>query len=205
MIKNPDNAEPLRGEIETGPFSTPMMRAIMREFGRTAFGRSSACMEFQSFLRRIGAGGGTCLEIGTYNGVTAALLSQYFDKVVCVSIDDAKLKPQIIKRQLVQRLGITNIEFIDVDTNAEKSMAINALDFNFAYSDGDHTHDAYTDFDLVKRCGKVLFHEYWPLSPPVWNLVNSLPQTEVTRADFDCLAYWEQGGTNKQRRIVRHG
>ena len=44
---------------------------------------------------------------------------------------------------------------------------------------------------LVKRCGRVLFHEYWPLQPPVWNLVNSLPVDEVTRAQFDCLAYWE--------------
>lgn len=201
MIKNPDNAEPIRGDITTGPFSTPMMARIMREFGRTAFGRSSACMEFQAFLKRIKAGGGTCLEIGTYNGVTAALLSQYFDKVVCVSIDDAKLKPQIIKRDLVQRLGINNIEFHDVDTNEQKAAIVNALDFDFCYSDGDHTHDTYTDFDLVKRCGKVLFHEVWPLSPPVWNLVNSLPADEVVRAQYDCLAYWQSGGIKAKRGV----
>lgn len=199
MIKNPDNAEPIRGEITTGPFSTPLMVAIMREFGRTAFGRSSACMEFQSFLKRIKAGGKTCLEIGTYNGVTAVLLSQYFEKVVCVSIDDEKLKPQIIKRELVKRLGITNIEFHDVNTNAEKAAIVNALEFDFCYSDGDHTHDTYTDFDLVKRCGRVLFHEFWPLSPPVWNLVNSLPAEEVVHAQSDCLAYWQCGGIKGQR------
>jgi hypothetical protein len=77
--------------------------------------------------------------------------------------------------------------------------------FDFCYSDGDHTHDTYTDFDLVKRCGKVLLHEYWPIQPPVWNLVNSLPANEVVRAAYDCFAYWQAGGVVKSRRAVRGG
>ena len=187
-----DGTEPIRGDIKNGPFSNPHLSKILEQFGKKAFSRSSACMEFEAFLKRIGAGGGTCLEIGTYNGITAVVLSQFFDRVVCVSIDEPALKRHIIKRDIVDFLGIKNIEFLDVESNAEKEKIIKRLDFDFCYSDGDHTHDAYRDFELVQRCGRVLLHEYWPIQPPVWNLVNALPKHEVTRAQFDCFAYWQR-------------
>jgi hypothetical protein len=182
--------EVLKGDIEYGAFANPMLKAVLKHFGKPAFARSSACMEFESFLRRIGAGGKTCLEIGTYHGITAVILSQFFERVVCVSVDnDPKT---LLKHHIVDFLGIKNIEFHDVKNNAQKHKIVSALDFDFCYSDGDHTHDTHTDFELVERCGRVLFHEYWPIQVPVWNLVNSLPQDEVTRADFDCFAYWER-------------
>jgi hypothetical protein len=178
----------LKGDITFGPFSNPHLNAVLKHFGKIAFGRSSACMEFESFLRQIGAGGKTCLEIGTFHGITAVVLSQFFERVICVSIDDPNAK--LLKHQIVKFLGITNISFYDAKTNAEKAAFVNAADFDFCYQDGDHTNDTPSDFALVKRCGRVLFHEYWPLQPPVWNLVNSLPQDEITRAQFDCFAMW---------------
>lgn len=96
-----DDTEPIRCGVTRGAFSNPMMQEVLRKFGKRAFARSSACMEFESFLRRIKAGGGTCLEIGTYNGITAVVLSQFFDRVVCVSVDEPALKRQIIKRDIV--------------------------------------------------------------------------------------------------------
>ncbi|MFK5283878.1 hypothetical protein ACI3PL_30305, partial [Lacticaseibacillus paracasei] len=80
------------------------------------------------------------------------------------------------------------IEFHDVSDNAQKAAIVNRLDFDFAYMDGDHTHDTHEDWALVQRCGRVLFHEFWPLQAPVHNLVMSLPRDEVTFAHFDCLA-----------------
>lgn len=187
------------GEITRGPFSNTLMKRVLKHYGKKAFGRSSACMEFESFLLEIIAGpdrwdgnwdyhSATCLEIGTFHGITAILLSQYFDHVYCVSIDEMP----VMKRELVDFLDIKNISFYDAKDNADKAAFVNALKFDFCYQDGDHTHDTLTDFDLVKRCGRVLFHEYWPLQPSVWNLVNSLPAAEVCRAQFDCLAYWEK-------------
>lgn len=197
-IRADDGPEQVAGEITFGPFASPLMNAIFKRFGKAAFGRSSACAEFESFLRAILARrsplasdrliGNTCLEIGTFHGITAILLSQFFERVVCVSIDEMP----VMKREIVSYLGIKNIAFYDAKDNAEKARFIHALHFDFCYQDGDHTNDTQTDFELVKRCGRVLFHEYWPLQPPVWNLVNSLPQSEVTRANFDCLAYWER-------------
>jgi hypothetical protein len=180
----------LKGDITFGPFSNPRLNAVLKHFGKAAFGRSSACMEFESFLRQIGAGGKTCLEIGTFHGITAVVLSQFFDEVLCVSVDDPNAK--LLKHDIVHFLGIKNISFFDARNNAEKAAFIRAAKFDFCYQDGDHTNDTLTDFALVKHCGRVLFHEFWPLQPPVWNLVHSLPQDEVTRAQFDCLAYWDQ-------------
>jgi predicted O-methyltransferase YrrM len=143
-FETPDT-EIIKGDIEHGAFSSPLMKKVLAKFGKRAFARSSACMEFESFLQRIGANGKTCLEIGTYNGITAILLSQYFDRVVCVSVDEEDLKRNIIKRDIVEFLGIKNIEFHDCLDNNEKAHIINALEFDFAYVDGDHTHDTYTD------------------------------------------------------------
>lgn len=185
-----DSSEPLRGDITCGPFANPLLKAVLAKFGKTAFARSSACMEFEAFLRRIGAGGGTCLEIGTYQGMSAVILSQYFERVVCVSVDDDMKR--IIKRDIVEYLCIGNIEFHDVTDNAEKKRLVDSLEFDFAYADGDHAHDTRADFELVRRCGRVLFHECWPLQAPVWNLVNSLPAEEVARAQYDCFAYWQR-------------
>lgn len=193
--------------ITFGPFSSPYMKEIMRKFGKAAFGRSSACAEFESFIRRLCkdratnsafAGGyplgKSCLEIGTFYGITAVLLSQFFERVVCVSVDLPR--DQEMKRKIVEHLGIKNISFYDAKNNTDKAAFLHALKFDFCYMDGDHTNDTESDFALVKRCGRVLFHEYWPLQPAVWNLVNSLPQAEVTRANFDCLAYWDAKWTN---------
>jgi hypothetical protein len=187
-IPREDPVEEIVGEVANGPFSSPRLKAVLSQFGRTAFGRSSACMEFEAFLQRIGARGETCLEIGTMHGITAIVLAQYFKRVVCVSVD--REKDRGLKYEITKALGITNVTFHDVADNAEKAAVIGGLDFDFCYSDGDHARDARLDFDLVKRCGRVLFHEYWPIQPAVWNLVNSLPQHEIIRAQFDCFAYW---------------
>ena len=184
------NPEPIVGNITTGPFADRYMKEILREFGPEAFTRSSACMEFDRFLRRIGAKGHTCLEIGTYHGITAVMLSKYFKRVICVSVD-VRVR-NLLKHSICSHLGIRNILFHDVMNNVEKEAVVSGMDFDFCYVDGDHLNDTRTDFELVKRCGRVLFHEYWPLQVPVWNLVNSLPKEEVTVADVDCFAYWQR-------------
>lgn len=180
---------PIHGEIEHGPFAHPYMKAIYKKFGRAAFGRNSSCMEFNHFLQSINPSGKVCLEIGTFHGITAALLSQYFDKVISISVDVDPEK--LLKDKIIKHLGIGNVVFYDVRNNDEKKAIIDKLEFDFCYMDGNHARDTKDDFALVGRCGRVLFHEYWPLQPPVWNLVNSLPPDEVRKAQFDCFAYWQ--------------
>lgn len=187
-LKTPLDVE----SIKSGPFASPFMKEIMRQFGKAAFGRCSACAEFESFLvdlREATFLGKICLEIGSFYGITAAIMSQYFEEVIGVTRDrgeDIKMRDRIIAH-----LEIKNLRFVNADDNAHKAAVVKGLKFDFCYQDGDHTNDTQTDFDLVKRCGRVLFHEAWPLQPAVWNLVHSLPKNEVVWAKFDCLAYWE--------------
>lgn len=175
-------------------FDNKQFASVLAEFGGNVFRRSSVCVELETFLRRIKAGGKRCLEIGTYNGLSAVLLSQFFREVVCVTIENENdpYTKERMRGKIIDHLGIKNIIFHDVQSNEEKEKLIAGLPFDFCYMDGDHTNDTESDFKLVKRCGWVLLHEYWPLQNSVWNLVNSLPPDEVTRAQFDCLAAWKK-------------
>lgn len=190
-----ESSQPILCEVTRGPFAHPTMAKILATYGRRAFARSSGCMGFLGFLDQIkaGDGGGVALEIGTYHGITAILLAERFDKLISVSVDDED-PGRLLKRELADFVGATNIEFFDAKDNAEKVEIVKRLKFDFAYSDGDHTNDTDLDFGLVERCGRVLFHEVWPLQPPVWNLVHSLPPDEVTWCEGDVLAYWERRG-----------
>src|SRR4029077_16422318 len=107
--------EAIHGDITYGPFSNPLLKKTLLRFGKTSFARSSVCMEFESFLQRIGASGRTCLEIGTYQGMSAVVLSKYFERVICVTVDVDKRR--IIKHDIVEYLGIKNIRFFDVKDN----------------------------------------------------------------------------------------
>ncbi len=187
--------EQVRGPVKFGALRNPRLGRVLTEFGAEAFRRCSVMMEFEAFLVSIlprAASSMTCLEIGSYNGISAIILAQYFERVVCVSLDD---RPgELLKHRIVAALGIDNIEFVDVEDNEEKAAVIDEMAFDFCYQDGDHLNDTHSDFELSKRCGRVLLHEYWPLQPSVWNLVNELPQDEIRRAQFDCIAYWQAGG-----------
>lgn len=159
----------------------PLFMEINRQFGRFVFRRTSA-FGMEPFIKRVSFGGDTCLEIGSYNGITAVLLSQYFKQVISVDVVSQPLKFEIVKH-----LNLTNITFHDVQNNKEKADLINSLSFDAAYIDGNHENDTKLDFSLVKRCRNVLFHEYWFIQPPVYDLVNSLDH--ITHDD-NWFAHW---------------
>lgn len=149
--------------------SNPLLMQVFERFGPAAFRRSSVLEGFERFIATHGFRGETCLEIGTCKGLTAIVLSRFFRRVVTVDILDDPLKWQI-----ADYLGVTNVEFVNVADNVEKASVIRALEFDAAYVDGDHAHDTDADFDLTRRCGRVLFHEYWDAQPVVVRLVDSL-------------------------------
>ncbi len=162
----------------------PALLRVYEKFGAEIFRRSSVFHDLEKFLREQNIKGKCAFEIGTWNALTAIVLSRFFDRVVTVDIADQPLKQEILKEA-----GVTNVECITIANNKAKKPILAELDFDFAYVDGDHAHDTDADFELVKRCGLVMFHEFWPFQPPVWKLVNSLPQHEVT-AGGTGLALW---------------
>lgn len=171
------------------------IQTVIRLFGLETLRRGSIFFEFEAFLKRINARGECCLEIGTYYGLSAMILAQYFKRVVCVTLEEdivGRIAPRDLRKRIWQEVGAKNIECHEIQHDSAKKDLLRTIDFEFAYLDGDHVNSTELDYALTKHCGRLLFHEYWPLQPPVWNLVNSLPQDEVIYADYDCLAYWER-------------
>jgi hypothetical protein len=162
-----------------------LARAWMK-FGGAPFRRSSIFHGLQKILRENDVRGRCCFEIGTWNGLTAAVLSRFFDEVVTVDIAHNEQK-----REILNFLRVKNVRCVDIKDNAEKADIARDLDFDFAYLDGDHANDTEADFAMTKKGGRVLFHEVWPHQEPVWNLVNRLPPETVTYGGA-CLALWDQ-------------
>lgn len=127
------------------------------------------------------------LEIGTYRGCTAAELSQYCDKVITIDLKHGRIEKDelsIDRNKFWESLGINNVEMILVADDAEKKKVVNALDFDFAFVDGAHDYNGVSgDFELVRRCGRVLFHDYEHRGPPqtddVYHFVNAIPDGKV--------------------------
>ena len=156
----------------------PQLLSICEKFGISAFRRSAVLENFA----KIKFSGKRCVEIGTRNALTAIVLARNFDEVISIDIE-----PNDLKHEIVRFCGVKNIVLLDCKDNNEKRSLIGDLEFDAAYVDGDHARDTQSDFDLVKKCGKVLFHEYWEAQPAVMKLVDSLrPNVQV----FGKFALW---------------
>ena len=159
----------------------PLLLSVFSHFGIGVFRRSSVLENFEIILGKTNFSGKRCVEIGTCNGLTALVLSRHFDEVVSIDI-----VPNDLKHEIAKFCGIQNVRFLDCKDNADKAAIINGMSFDAAYVDGDHIRDTESDFGLVRRCGRVLFHEYWPAQPVVWNLVSELKAsgTVITSGKF---------------------
>ena len=142
-----------------------------------------------------GAGYRTVVEIGTFRGCSAAVLSRYCDKVVTLDLKHGQLEQHNTPFDRIsfwRSLGIDNIELRLIEDDTEKAELLGSLDFDFAFVDGAHDETVKDDFELVKKCGHVLFHDYDDRGQPclnhVYDFVNSLPKEQVEI--FDIFALW---------------
>jgi len=157
---------------------------VCKTFGIGVFRRSSVLEGFASFIQANGFKGRRCIEIGTCKGLTALVLARHFDEVVSIDVvEDAQ------RAEIARHVGVNNIRFVTVADNTEKAKVINGLTFDAAYVDGDHIRDTVTDFALVKRGGRALFHECWEAQPAVLSLVNELRRSGLVVTQGK-LALW---------------
>ena len=132
----------------------------------------------------------TAFEIGTFRGVSTALLAHYADRVITL---DVKYFEEAM--YLWAYAGVMEkIEYI-VITDENKKEVISNIDFDFVFIDGHHDYESVKkDFELTKKCGRVLFHDYLSTCSGVIKLVDSLPKNEVViKRPF---AYWEKDGNS---------
>jgi hypothetical protein len=163
----------------------PVLLKVFEKFGPETFRRSSVFHGLDKFLRECEVRGNCCFEIGTWNGLTAVVLSRFFEQVITVDVAHNAMKHEVL-----EHLGIRNVTCIDITSNSHKADLARNIDFDFAFMDGDHANDTASDWALVRRCGRVLFHEVWPWQDPVFALVHSLPRREVRQGGCG-LALWE--------------
>lgn len=163
--------------------------SIYHKFGGDVFRRSSVMYGLDDFMLEIGGRQtGNCLEIGTCNGLTAVVLSRYFNHVWSIDIE-----PSDYKQAIVDYLGIKNITFITKPNDAQKNIWIDDFKkthkIDFAFLDGDHAKYTKSDFEIVQPCKRILFDECWPPQPAVYDLVQSL-RGKITYGAFR-MAYWD--------------
>lgn len=144
-----------------------------------------------------GKGYRTVLEIGTYRGCAAAEMAQYCERVITIDLKHGKLEQMgeaFDRRAFWDSLGVQNIDLYLVENDAKKAKLVKGLEFDLAFIDGAHDRTVANDFELVKRCGRVLFHDYEPRGRPdldyAYNFVNTLPKDEIEPMDIFCL--WQK-------------
>ena len=125
---------------------------------------------------------GTAVEIGTFCGATAAYMAQYADKVHTFDIRNLYDKPTW------EKLGLADkIVFHHVKDCEETERILSAIKFDFAFIDDDHTGDTLKkNFEMVKRCGRVLIHDIeHPKFPDVSKFID-----EIGARRLDRNGYW---------------
>jgi hypothetical protein len=150
----------------------------------------------------------TAIEIGTFRGVTSLLMANYCKKLITFDLYEGQLEYLLndfewgqgdrwidtpYRQQLWFPYGTDNIFFLPVEDNKKKAYYLRELNYDFAFIDGDHSYEGVkADFEMVKDCGRVLFHDYDKAegkSCPVRDFINSIKEGYIeTTTDF---AYWE--------------
>lgn len=101
------------------------------------------------------------IESGTFHGVSAALLAEYFDEVHTFEIEKGYVKDKTLHDKVWQYLGIQDkIHFHLIKNDNEKKQILKNLDWSFGWVDGNHTVGTRKDFELLNKCGRILFHDY---------------------------------------------
>ena len=136
------------------------------------------------------------LEIGTWRGISAALIAHYAKSVTTIDIHFHIDAVRAWRFAGIQK----KINYI-VTSDENKSDVISGIPFDFAFIDGAHNYESVKkDFSLVKKCGRVLFHDYSKSATRngkqecVYNgptrVVDELPSDEMTIEEP--FAYWER-------------
>lgn len=100
------------------------------------------------------------IEIGTYRGVSTAILSEYCGQIDCIDIVD---QPE--RKSYWDYLGVNNAKYHLAKSNDDKKEIVRKLinrgDIDLVFVDGDHSYQsARADIDLCHNVPYILVHDY---------------------------------------------
>lgn len=160
---------------------------LLKNRSKLGLNRGSAAydMEFRVFFkvakRKIKIK--NVVEIGTHKGVSAAYIAKFVDRVYTFDIKDYP-----IKHKVWEDIGVKyKIRSYIVKDRKEIKEWLDLIEFDFAFIDGCHRYkEVKKDFELVKRCGRVLFHDVVALKG-VKKFVSELGNVKIIRN----IGYWQ--------------
>ena len=135
-----------------------------------------------------GTAHGTAIDIGTSAGLSAAAMALYFDAVYTF---DVRPVYGMLPFKIWEHLGLSKkiVQCYTRKRQLQQEVVAGIHNLVFAFIDGSHSYKSATDdYNMTKRCGRVLFHDYWSVHPNVKKAVDDLhiPITVSGR-----LAYWK--------------
>ena len=96
------------------------------------------------------------VEIGTCYGLSAALFAQYAENVSTFDVANFEGRQELWKNLEVQG----KIGFFQIKNREDIKKWLDIIQFDFAFIDARHeVVEVRKDFALVKKCGRVLFHD----------------------------------------------
>jgi len=130
---------------------------VVNTFGKEYLGRSALNDVDEGTFRRMVTRGypghGAIVEVGTCGGVGTVLLAQYAEHVLTLDPQDWPHKWDVW-----DYFGV--VDKIDYRQGGVERLRVTDA-YTMAFVDGDHSRDAIIrDFEAVRHCGVVLFHDY---------------------------------------------
>ena len=118
----------------------------------------------------------TAVEVGSYIGESANILSLFFEKVICI---DPHEDPEV-KKVFIANTGGRNIELMNT-TGHEASKIFATESLGFVYIDAIHTEAAVDEdirsfYQKVMENGYIGGHDYDKENPGVMKTVNNIFQ-----------------------------
>lgn len=152
------------------------------------------------FVRKLEPKPEGIIEIGTCNGIATTVFASIGKVVYTYDIAhrDAEFVWNLFGiRNKVRYYVAASQKGIDLDIRAcvrnRITMPKFKINFNFAFIDGWHEYENVKhDFELVKFCGRVLFHDYF--YPPVRRFLDELGAESIGpkhRSGYHRYGYWE--------------
>ena len=134
---------------------------------------------------------GPIVEIGTWKGASTVLLAQYANLVI--TFDPYPLP---MCSGVWERMGVAH-KIRRVRVPEGMTADVSDVDFDFAFIDGDHHFEQVVrDFEAVRHCGKVMFHDYaHPDCPGVTAVVDALDRQRDDTWGMLGREYVEPGGS----------
>jgi len=104
------------------------------------------------------------LEIGTFYGCSSALFARHCEEVITIEIKKFAAVNAPKAEKVWDFLGVRDrVRYYLAANNGDKKRFIEKAGFDMAFVDGSHkAGEVKFDFNCVRKCGCVLFHDYKP-------------------------------------------